>query len=340
MNNRLFGIFIALFLPVFVYANTTEENHVGIVQKATTNDYHFSVDIPKANCCKYYVEPFNINIIDNNINKVIQTIPVETGMTVTRSADEVINLVDVNFDGYPDISLLVSDHRETVENIYLYKPNIGKFSATSLVFANMRIDANTETITSSSSTYPQGYVLDKYAFIKDKLTLVESIQENYDFSVIKTRSRNGEMQSTTQFSETNGETAVKIRKNTLCREDEAVYFSCNIENSKKIASLCGDIGTANWVQFRMGEPHDLNVIYPRDKQNSLSKFQRENAEPSISFAIADNHYILMHGSEKDHTFYQIKRKDRIDKAWNDLRCMNARGDMASISKALIGVEAP
>jgi len=88
-----------------------------------------------------------------------------------------------------------------------------------------------------------------------------------------------------------------------CRKDEVTYFSCPIERSNKIASLCGNIALnhveaghrkSSWLQYRFGRPGKLELTYPSQKAGSLSKFTGEfhrSAEGSDNYIYFTNNGI-------------------------------------------------
>lgn len=66
---------------------------------------------------------------------------------------------------------------------------------------------------------------------------------------------------------------------THCKPTEVVYFSCELKDSKKVVSLCGDdTGLAvgpepSWLQYRFGEVGHPELIYPLQKKGSLGQFR-------------------------------------------------------------------
>ncbi len=117
---------------------------------------------------------------------------------------------------------------------------------------------------------------------------------------------------------------------TLCRPDEVVYFSCGIENSKKIVSLCGNkkfefLHAANeeqlnkevWLQYRFGVPGKLELVYPEQKYESLNKFKAtytRNLPGTTSSLFFVTHGIVysvnvweiwLEESDTDNSFYGV-----------------------------------
>jgi hypothetical protein len=71
---------------------------------------------------------------------------------------------------------------------------------------------------------------------------------------------------------------------TLCREDETDHFSCTAMGSKKIISICSNIGQGHieddsWLQYRFGQPGKIELAFPQEKQGSLAKFEGHYFNP-------------------------------------------------------------
>jgi hypothetical protein len=61
----------------------------------------------------------------------------------------------------------------------------------------------------------------------------------------------------------------------LCTADEKAYFSCQVRNSPKVASLCGSkslTATQGYLQYRFGIPGKVEMEFPKDKQNTQKAF--------------------------------------------------------------------
>ena len=59
-----------------------------------------------------------------------------------------------------------------------------------------------------------------------------------------------------------------------CLDNEFVYFSCRIDGSTKVVSLCGGIHDRkpSWMQYRFGAIGSLELIYPKTAEGSLHQF--------------------------------------------------------------------
>ncbi len=65
---------------------------------------------------------------------------------------------------------------------------------------------------------------------------------------------------------------------TLCQKEEITYFSCQAKNSGKFISVCGNIPNGkidddSWLQYRYGKPRAIELTYPEEKSDSVSKFE-------------------------------------------------------------------
>lgn len=71
---------------------------------------------------------------------------------------------------------------------------------------------------------------------------------------------------------------------SLCAPNESTYFSCRLKSSK-VVSVCGsgrvDPADENghraaWLQYRMGRPGALELVFPKERANSVAKFEGES----------------------------------------------------------------
>lgn len=70
-----------------------------------------------------------------------------------------------------------------------------------------------------------------------------------------------------------------VEAKDLCRPDEEVFFSCKVEQSEKIASVCGVVAdqAATTLQYRFGTPRRVELAFPQAEKDSVSRFQLERA---------------------------------------------------------------
>ncbi|MFL6630471.1 MAG: hypothetical protein ACJ8G1_28820 [Vitreoscilla sp.] len=63
---------------------------------------------------------------------------------------------------------------------------------------------------------------------------------------------------------------------TLCQSGETDFFSCMLREGQ-IVSVCGKIHdsptSADWLQYRFGRPQMIEMAWPKDRQESLKKFE-------------------------------------------------------------------
>jgi len=74
---------------------------------------------------------------------------------------------------------------------------------------------------------------------------------------------------------------------SLCRKDETVYFSCKVNNSEKMISLCGHypsnvfdfddpiavLSQKAFLTYRFGAKERIELEYPQRRKDSLYKFE-------------------------------------------------------------------
>jgi hypothetical protein len=111
---------------------------------------------------------------------------------------------------------------------------------------------------------------------------------------------------------------------TLCKPDEIIYFSCKIKDNLKIVSLCGNafwnptdgqVSKDAWLQYRFGKPGKLELAYPTNQEDSLTKFRGENLrrgrgfDTAVSFTNQGMTYALeiLEGAEREEdNFYGVE----------------------------------
>jgi hypothetical protein len=68
---------------------------------------------------------------------------------------------------------------------------------------------------------------------------------------------------------------------TLCNKGEVNFFSCQTKANGKVISICGnienfEINDDSWLQYRFGKPRAVELVYPHEKNESISKFEGNN----------------------------------------------------------------
>jgi hypothetical protein len=95
---------------------------------------------------------------------------------------------------------------------------------------------------------------------------------------------------------------------THCKADEVDYFSCQIVNSTRVASICGNVENrqiegSSWVQYRFGSMNHLELVYPEQKGNSASAFE---GNAFGRYQIVDLRFVsgdVLYSVTLDGTFY-------------------------------------
>lgn len=74
---------------------------------------------------------------------------------------------------------------------------------------------------------------------------------------------------------------------TLCKPKEKVYFSCTVNGTGKVISLCGNSLNDRekfWLQYRFGTSKSIELAYPKEKQLfSESGFKVIRRRTAVSF---------------------------------------------------------
>ena len=65
---------------------------------------------------------------------------------------------------------------------------------------------------------------------------------------------------------------------THCKKGEVTYFSCKLQRSYKVVSLCGSQDIENsspggWLQYRFGSVANPEFTFPPRKENSITYFK-------------------------------------------------------------------
>jgi hypothetical protein len=100
--------------------------------------------------------------------------------------------------------------------------------------------------------------------------------------------------------------------NTLCAPSEEVFFSCQVQGSPKLLSVCGRAGEEarrgaaaadNYLQYRFG-PHDKpELIYPKTRDGSLEKFWA--ASEYLPSAFYEGYQLSFQSGETEYRVYAM-----------------------------------
>jgi hypothetical protein len=71
---------------------------------------------------------------------------------------------------------------------------------------------------------------------------------------------------------------------TLCEKGETDHLSCPTNGGKKILSICsnikdGAVDADSWLQYRFGKKGQIELAYPKEKKDSVSKFEGNYFNP-------------------------------------------------------------
>ena len=110
------------------------------------------------------------------------------------------------------------------------------------------------------------------------------------------------------------QTSLVTAEPTLCAKNDEVFFSCVLDSSGKIVSLCGDkrIRTPDrdademYLVYRFGRVGAIELEYPRSSEGSIEKFkyfhQASKADMGdfdlneVSFSISEYNYLLFYNA--------------------------------------------
>lgn len=157
-------------------------------QKAQTNRFKFKVAIDKND---EYSSANALKIIDAKTGKTVQSFyDIESDLTFD-TPDNAIHLIDVNFDGYQDISLFRMSGGagpNSTQNIWIYSPKTGKFIYDEKLsgFTQLFIDKKKKTINTAFRDGCCDHSSETYKYIKGRLTLVASWREYLDGNILIT----------------------------------------------------------------------------------------------------------------------------------------------------------
>ncbi|WEF33876.1 XAC2610-related protein [Pseudoduganella chitinolytica] len=136
-----------------------------------------------------------IRVVSRKTGQVVQELPIEGAEAIRRDADELVRIVDANFDGRPDIVITYMEAGagpNYVDGFYLFDARQGRFvpdtDLSQLTQPAIHADG---TITSSSRGGCCQFDMATYRYVNGKLVLVEASEEamTADGKWIETRTR-------------------------------------------------------------------------------------------------------------------------------------------------------
>jgi hypothetical protein len=140
---------------------------------------------------------------------------------------------------------------------------------------------------------------------------------------------------------------------THCIPEEHTYFSCRIPETSDVASLCSNyniyrsnIPSDMWLEYRWGPINSPKLIYPANKNGSLSAFTGElnyhhdsshggqdTSEATVVFQILNTVYSLERNSRGESTYLGMSQQNGLG-AWQNLSCTNSSGNLDAIADLL------
>lgn len=136
-----------------------------------------------------------IRVVSRKTGQVVQELPIAGAEAIRRDADELVRVVDANFDGRPDLVITIMEAGagpNYFHQYYLFDPRQGQFVAdaelSQLTAPAVHPDG---TITSSSRGGCCQFEIATYRYVHGKLVLVETMDEamTADGKWIETRTR-------------------------------------------------------------------------------------------------------------------------------------------------------
>jgi hypothetical protein len=136
---------------------------------------------------------------------------------------------------------------------------------------------------------------------------------------------------------------------SLCTADEQVIFSCSLQRSGKIASLCGSKNldkTTGYIQYRFGLPEKTELEFPSGRSDTRQKFRYAHYfrarvdETEISFDNKGYRYTIFDSYQGDMKPIEMSQGIRVsallgsDKE-TELRCRSrAQANYGSLGDIL------
>lgn len=167
--------------PMHAAAGEDEAQAAWYPQRVITADFAFSVHATANEDERYAVDA--IRIVDRKTGAVVQEIGHIDGMAAPGMPTELLHVVDANFDGRPDLSVLASDGGigpDYTMNYYLFNPSSGRFELHETLSALTRPGINPQgTIESAARGGCCDYHYQTYRFEGRRLKLVAESSEHY-----------------------------------------------------------------------------------------------------------------------------------------------------------------
>jgi hypothetical protein len=155
-----------------------------VEQKAVTKTHFFRVAVAMDDPGEPdgAIRNLAIEVLDRKTKKRIQLILELASEAHTRSPEDALNIVDANFDGYPDISIFGQSGGagpNNTDNFFLFNSKTGQFEFDEALSSLPQIEFHprTKTIGSAERGGCCSHSAETYRYIKGKLTLVADWNE-------------------------------------------------------------------------------------------------------------------------------------------------------------------
>jgi hypothetical protein len=151
-----------------------------VVQLATTPDHRFRVWAFVSRDARAAADKVEVEHRGSGV--VVQLIDGIGGMGMHRPANTLLDVVDVNFDGHPDLVVAAGDGGagpNNTDNFYLYDPRTRRYVFHEVLSSLTQVVINPDhSITSSSRGSCCSHLSETYRFVGGQLTLVASWEES------------------------------------------------------------------------------------------------------------------------------------------------------------------
>lgn len=176
-------LFAFCLIPAFVFsavaAHAEEDSSAWVKQNATSREYTFFV-LAMGQDNSYAAK--GIRVVSRTTGNVIQEISDIDSISAWGQPEELLSLVDANFDGHPDIVLdtFTGSAANYSRNFYLFNPRNERFELSKEL--SELPDADVGPNGSIITAFRDGcchHIEETYRYIHGKLTLVASRDEMY-----------------------------------------------------------------------------------------------------------------------------------------------------------------
>ncbi|MFM0133239.1 XAC2610-related protein [Paraburkholderia sediminicola] len=154
-----------------------------ITQKAETKDFRFRVAFRPNEDASEPAWPVAIEVIDRRTNRRVQVIRDFYSEMSPTAENELLQVVDANFDGYPDIAIFSQSGGagpNNTENFFLFNPTTRQFVFDEELSSlpQIAIDSKTRTITSAQRDGCCRHSAETYRYMDGRLTLIANWDES------------------------------------------------------------------------------------------------------------------------------------------------------------------